>query len=507
MKKYKLFSLTVLIFSGAVFMQSYAQSAYEAFKYGNTMSQSTARGIGIGGALGSIGGDISSITVNPAGIGVYRSSELTISPALQFSSMQSQYLNEAANANNSRFVLGSIGYVTTYAPRGEAYKNSKMKALSLGLTYNRVADFNEKQYFTGLNSESSITDIFSADAIAYGVNSDIQPPLGFFGYEGFLLYDDLSSIPRHTILDQGGALRQSREKRQIGGINEFGLTIGGNYNEKVLFGIGLNFLNYKYEHNYTFIEEDATGNNNNDFDHLVYNDDFESMGLGFNMKFGTTIIPNDNFRIGLAVHTPTWAAFEERAYYNLFTNTENLKYDTNQSSTNPNTNVSPDYPYDFNYNLRTPWRAVVSAAAILGKNGFITADYEFTDYTSMKYSGSGGNAAFFQEVNSVIKDYYQGAHSIRLGAEGRINQFFGRLGVGYMSNPFTDKTINNGEQMHYTAGFGYRSGGFGIDLGYMLLQRKQNEYAYPLLASNIPVGIVEMKQFKNMVALTLSMKF
>lgn len=507
MRKLHTIFITGLLAAIIVPASSNAQSAYDAYKYGNLQSIGTARSIGFGGALGSVGGDASSVIVNPAGIGVYRSSEFTITPSLQFGSMKSEYFNNTAKDNHSRFVLGNLSYITTYRAQGQEYQNSKLKTLSLGLTYNRVADFNERSIFSGLNSESSIVDVFSADAINYGITTDIQPPLGYLAYNGFLLYDDLTSIPTQTILNQGGQLQQTNERRVVGGIDEFGITVGGNYDEKVLFGLGLNIVNYKWIQNNRFIEEDVTGDRDNDFDHLIYSEDLETRGVGFNLKAGAIFIPNSSFRIGLAIHSPTWSSFEDLSSYNLLTDTENLKLDTHQSSTNPITNVTTDYPYEYNYQLRTPWRAVVSATALFGKNGFLTADYEYVDYGSMKYSEGGWSTQYFNEVNRVIRDVYKGGHIIRVGGEARFDQLYLRAGLGYHSNPFEDNVVYNGEQTHYSAGIGYRSGSIGVDLGYMLIKSNPVNYAYPLLASGVATGLVDSEQYKNLMALTLSFRF
>lgn len=509
MKKLHTIFIGSLLAISSLPFSTHAQSAYDAYKYGNIQSRGTARSIGIGGAIGSVGGDASSVVVNPAGIGVYRSSEFTVTPAMQFGSMSSNYFNTTAKDHHSRFILGNLSYITTYRAEGSEYQNRKLKTLSLGLTYNRVADFNERSVFTGLNSESSIADIFSADAIHYGIDANIQPPLGYLGYNGFLLYDDLTSIPTHTILDQGGSLKQTNEKRVVGGINEFGITLGGNYDEKILFGLGFNVLNYKLIQNNRFIEEDATGNTHNDFDHLIYSEDLDTYGVGINFKAGAIFIPDPSFRIGLAIHTPTWSSFEDVADYNLLTHTEQLKYDTHQSNTNPVTNVTTDYPYEYNYQLRTPWRAVVSATALFGKNGFLTADYEYVDYASMKYSDASGwgVSQYFNEVNRIIKDVYRGGHIVRVGGEARFDQLYLRAGFGFHSNPFEKNVAYNGEQKHYSAGLGYRSGPLGVDLGYMLIQSNPVNYAYPLLASGVTTGIVTSDQYKNLVSLTLSYRF
>lgn len=500
MKKFTIWSLALMCTSSLAF----AQSAYDAFEFSNIHRQSTARGIATGGALGSIGGDASSIAVNPAGIGVYRSSELAITPTIQLPNASSTYFGDSYKDGSSRFVLGNASYISTIRARGSDYNSSSLKALSFGLTYNRVADFNDQSGFTGLNNVSSFTDIMSEDAKYYGIEPNIQPPLGFFGYEGFLLYDDNESIPRATILNNGGSLRQTGFTKTTGGVNDFALTIGGNIDETILFGVSASLINYSHDRSHKFQEEDATGNTNNDFDHLIYSEIRTTYGSGFNMKLGATFIPNEAFRIGVAFHTPTWSSFEENASYNLLTHTENLKRDTGQPNASPLTNVAPDYPYEFHYNLRTPWRAIVSAGAIIGKKGYITADYEYVDYTSMKYSGHGSNLTYFNNINAVIKDFYQGVHQVRVGAELRLNSISLRAGGGYSSNPFREDVIYNGEQIHYSGGLGYRTGRFGLDLAYMMTQRKPVEFGYPILASGIDVGLVDYKKNNSIVALTLS---
>ena len=53
-----------------------AQGEMDAYKFSQYDISGTARYMSMGGAFGALGGDISSMRTNPAGLGIYRSSEV-----------------------------------------------------------------------------------------------------------------------------------------------------------------------------------------------------------------------------------------------------------------------------------------------------------------------------------------------------------------------------------------------------------------------------------------------
>lgn len=496
--------LPTLMFAGTIGV--HAQNEIDALRYGQLDAGATARALGLGGAGGSYGGDYSSLSINPAGLGVYRSSEITLTPVLRFGTTKGTYLGTNTNETDARFNLNNFGLVFTTAAKGKDYESSKWKAFSIGLGYNRLADFNDKVTYTGLNTASSITDIISEDALANGVGQDLLPPLGFLGYYGFLLYDDFGSIPRATILDQGGALQQTKSWTTGGGVNEWNLSLGGNYNEKLMLGIGVNLLNYKYDRTVNFYESDQTGNVDNDFDYLSYNEYLTTTGLGVNLKFGLIYVANDLLRLGVSIHTPTWAGYNDIIDYDLTTNTENLKLNTGQDDSNPVSFVQPDAPYRFDYSLRTPWRGVLSATVFMGQHGFVTADYEYVGYNAMSYSFQ-NDREYQTQVNNAIKETFKGGHNIRLGIEGRMDNFLGRAGFAYHTSPFKRAEDFGGSGMDLSLGLGARFGAFFADLAYVHRIRKQSEFAYPLLSATIPNEVADLRYGKNLVALTVGFKF
>jgi hypothetical protein len=494
----------------------FAQNETDALRLSQVNGAATARALGLGGAGGSYGADFSSLSINPAGIGVYRSSELMITPVLRINSGKGTYLGNTASDDVAKIGLNNFGVVFTNAARGNNYANSDWKTFSLGIGYNRIADFNTAGYYKGRNTQSSITEGFAADALINGWGQNMVPPYGFLAYNGFLVYDDLTSIPYENIILEGGALDQSKSWSSKGGINEWNLSFGGNYREQLLLGASLGLVSYKYEKTTRYREEDATGDRDNDFDYMQFNEYLSTSGLGVNLKLGAIYVVDKSFRLGASFHSPTWSAFNDLADYDLTSNTEQLKARTGQQDSNPESYVVPDNQYQFDYSLRSPWRGVLSATAFMGQYGFVTVDYEYAAYNAMRYNFSGNdNKDYERSVNQAIKDTYKGAHSIRLGVEGKADNFLGRLGFAYQTSALRNAADYGGERMDFTAGIGGRFGGFFIDLAYVHSIYKYSEFGYPILAAEnqamgirkIPVGIADIKNGNNLVALTVGFKF
>ncbi|WP_118973945.1 OmpP1/FadL family transporter [Taibaiella koreensis] len=493
-----------------------AQNELDALRYGQVTGAGTARALSLGGAGGSYGADFSSLSINPAGIGQYRSSEIMITPVLRLNNIKGTYLGSANNDDRTRLNLSNFGVVFTKAAKGREYESSGWKSFSVGLGFNRIADFTANGYYAGNNSLSSITEEFAADAKYNGVSDQLAPPFGFLGYEGYVLDANHESIPYNNIISKGGSVNQSKSWNSKGGINEWNLSLGGNYMEKLLLGASVALTSYKYDRNTNYTEKDATGNPNNDFDFLSYNELLTTTGIGFNAKLGAIYVINDVIRVGAAFHTPTWIAFTDLSDYDITTNTEGYKASLGGSDTDPVSRKQPASQYQFDYSLRTPWRAVLSATALMGKYGFITADYEYAAYNAMRYNFRENSFNDYENaLNQTIKDTYRGTHNFRVGVEGKLSNFMGRLGFAYYSSPFRQSDIFDGQRMDFSAGVGARFGGFFVDLAYVRIMQKQSEYGYPLLMQDnadlnirkIPVPLADLKYGNNLIALTLGFKF
>ena len=335
--------------------------------------------MGFGSTLGSVGGDFTALSVNPAGIGIYRKSEVMFTPSLRFGNTESRYLNGIMDDSKTAFNFSNIGIVFTRAERGKRYDKASWKAVSFGIGLNRMADFN-RSYSYGGNMQTaagepnnSFSELFVNDAAQYPGDVGTNGTLAYLGYQSYLVNQD--SLGFYSLASSYIGLNQLRSVNEKGGISEIVFTLGGNYEEKLMIGATLGLPTVRYTRDAFFEETDAGGNNNDDFGSFRYTESLKTTGLGINLKLGMIFKPSDYFRFGVAVHTPTWFSLSDEFNESLTANTEGYQGVVS---------VSND-PRRFDYHLTTPWRGILSATVLMGQYGFITADYEYVDYHSMRY--------------------------------------------------------------------------------------------------------------------------
>lgn len=507
-KSINAFFTTLLITSCGALIAT-AQDAADALRFSQTMPQSTARSIGIGNAVGALGGDFASLSVNPAGIGVYRSSELTFTPSLKLNGSNSTYTEGSTTDNASQFTINNLGAVFSNAARGTRYEKSKWKAVSFGIGINRIADFNNNYTYQGYNDSSSGSEPFLTDALRYPADVDNSAYPAGLGYQSYLIDDNPGAgNPYYSVVDYRAGLNQIQSVEQRGGITEVDFSFGGNYMEKLFLGATIGIPSLRYIKDETFTEEDASGNTNNDFDYFEYTQSLKTTGTGINLKLGFIYNVNKNFRAGAAFHTPTFYGMTDVYNRTIVTNTERFKEEVHGDFTGPTTRV--DAPTnEYQYSMITPWKGVISAAGILGKYGFISLDYEYVNYASARFSFDAADATAENIINNNIQNMYKGASNIRLGGEVRLDILMLRAGFGYYGNPYQDADMGSAT-LTFSAGAGVRFDNFFIDLGFMNAQREFKEQPYEVNypdLGEIWVPSATVKNSMNNVALTLGFKF
>lgn len=437
------------------------QSVLDLGKYGQVGSYGTARSIGFGNTLGSVGADYSTVNVNPAGLGMYRSSEYMFSPGLRFSGSSSTYSGNTTGDNNVRFGLNNIGIVFTNAQSGRRYEKSEWKSISFGIGINHIADFSRTYNYNGYNNKNSGSQYFEADALVYGVN-DIGSP-AYLGYQSYLLNNDsLSLVPYAKGLDQ---FKSVQEK---GGINELAFSLGGNYKEKLLLGatVGIPILNHVV--NSSFGEQTHDPSASDSFDHFRYDEYYKTSGSGVNLKIGAIYKFNDYFRTGIALHTPTFYTLTETSNSNIST-TSKVFGTTNIATANN----------QYEYRVMTPFKAIASITGILGKYGFISADYEYVNYKSMRYTLNANDKVYENSLNARIRNLYGSASNIRIGTEIRLDAFRIRAGYGFYGSPFKNADYQ-ATRTDISFGIGYRFENTFIDLGIISSHYATQEQPYVL---------------------------
>ncbi len=490
-----------------------AQDLNEAFNLSNLTVQGTARSMGFGGALGSVGGDFSAISVNPGGLGIYRSSELSFSPAFKVNAASSTYQGNNDNAANVRLGISNFGVVFTDAPKGKRYERRDWKAVSFAMGMNRVADFNHDYTYNGNNKTGSASLAFESSANQDSNNVNDPSTLAYMGYYSGLLNGYLPGSYT-TRVPLAGGINQLNSVKERGSINEYVFSLGGNYKEKLMLGATLGIPSIKYSRVSDYTESLLPGNTNNPyhFQSLTYNNNLTITGTGVNLKVGAIYKVADYFRVGLAIHSPTIYNLHDVTDYGLSTAVEGALH--NVSTGNDLSQIV------FDYQFVTPIRSVASATFILKKFGFITADYEYVSYSTMRFiypDGMDGMYSYAYEakqINNAIKDMYHGASNLRIGAEAKITRYFMlRGGFGYYGNPYKTPYVPS-ERIDISGGVGYRKADFFADFAfvnshYQFAEQPYNniDYTYVTSAKATAVPVATIKQMVNNVAFTVGVKF
>lgn len=501
-----------------ILVDGFAQAPDDILKYSYFPQHGSARNVAIGGAMGSLGGDISAMYVNPAGLGLYKTSEIVISPAFQFNNNNAAFRGTSLSSSKSAFDLGLTGAV--FGSQGQYSRN---RSEAFGIAVNQTANFNNILSYTGQNNLSSYSEQFVEEITKNNYNvSDLlsnQSPAPFGASPAYYTYlVDTATVNGQAvvkgspeyILDAGGTLNQTKTIKTNGGIYEVAFSYAANTNDKFYYGFTLGIPIVSYNRN-SLIREAAGANvTNNDFAYSEWNDKLKTSGYGLNAKLGLIFKPTNFVRLGFAIHSPTFYTLTDEESSSMTTAfTDGKKFDvTSATFTNGGTGST-------RYLTNTPWRFIASGSYVLHESGdvkqqrgFITADIEYLTYNSARYKSSGhyeesSNDSYYTNLNSVIKQYYKNAFNFRLGGELKFNTIAVRLGGGYYGNPYSDGALSS-NITQLSGGLGYRNKGIFIDLTYA--EYFNNDVNFPYRLQDKANTFATYKNNRGNVLLTLGFK-
>ncbi|WP_093919525.1 OmpP1/FadL family transporter [Sunxiuqinia elliptica] len=441
------------------------QNLVDGLRYSDYRIKGTARSAAMGNAFGALGGDFTSASINPAGLGVYRSSEFVVTPSFGKTDVDATYLGQTTNDSKYNIGLPNVGYVATLKNNS----GGSVVGLSFGVGYNRLNNYNMKRMISASNATSSMLDEFALNADGYLVDQ-LDPYYEQLAADTKLIYtedDGPEGIYRHDMqkfpyTDDLTNYEHDQRKSfsQKGAIDEFLLSFAANFNHKFYLGatVGIHDVNFKEN---TSLSE--YGNAQIPiFNNYSFNTYLNTTGTGFNFKIGAIYKPVDALRLGVALHTPT--------FYNLHDAFDNAMFSDIDFGEKNYSAYSPLGDYD--YDLTTPMKAIFSAAYVIGKSAIISVDYEYVDYSTIKLSDGGNGYDFFDE-NQEIKNAYRSVGNLHLGAEYRVNSLFSlRAGYEHFPSPINaeyqsaDGRTDDAVASTISAGLGFRQGGFFMDAAY-----------------------------------------
>jgi hypothetical protein len=496
----RLIKLFAILFFIPFFVE--AQDLADALRYSNLQIQGTARSGGMGNAFGALGGDFTSVSINPAGIGLYRSGELSLTPTFGQTQVESNYLGSMRSDSKYNFAFNNISYVSTIQTQNRS--ETGIISVNVGIGFNRLKDFNSTMVVEGDNVNGSFMDYIADNANANDW-SDYYEQLAWD--TDILLYDENNNEYWHDLQDAGYGQNQRKSISRQGSIDEYSLALGLNFNHKLYFGASIGIMDIYYKESTELLERDLN-NSVPYFNEMQFDSYLRTSGTGYNVKLGVIFKPTNEIRLGASIHTPT--------FYNLHDVFETSMY----SSVTYDDGVTENYdalsPFsEYDYDLETPLKATLSAAFVIAKRGLISIDYEYVDYgsASLRRGGDGYN---FVDENGEITEAYKSVGNVRVGGELKLNEAIS-LRAGYelypsaynsqafgVSQPNADANL-----MVYSSGLGYRSGGFYIDLAYRYSVMDEFDLLYPAPQSDLYPApqMAAFNTVKNNVLFTLGFKF
>ena len=291
-----------------------AQTDADALRFAQSSIAGTARYISMGGAFGALGGDFSSLTVNPAGLGIYRKSEFTFSHSLYMNRTTSDFLGNSTKENRFNFNIPNLGLVFAHTTKADRNDKPGWKNYSIAIGLNRIHSFQTRSYFEGYNSDNSMLHHFVETANNSGnplTYEQLDPFYEQLAFDAGLIYNNpdsalsdffISDIP-YSNTDSTG-ITQKRTSTTRGGISEWNIGFGGNYNNLLYLGASLGISSLRYLDESTYEESDKAGEVT-ELNSFSFGQDLETHGIGVNLKLGVIVRPVQWVRVGASFHTPT----------------------------------------------------------------------------------------------------------------------------------------------------------------------------------------------------------
>ena len=393
----------------------------------------TARFNAMSGAFGALGGDLSSIESNPAGAAVFINSEFSVSLNIRNTDIDAGFYGTNLTTENDATNLSQAGGVLVFKGNN---RNSGWNRFVVGFNYSMANDFENMWAAKGNSSYAPITDYYDPDVVY--LNSDGQ----YF------------------------------ENINDGQNNKYTFTLASQYNNNLYLGASITTYDIN-NYQRVLIEEYNNDGEGNTLD-VSQIQELATYGDGISFNIGFIAKATDNLRLGLAYQSPVWYSLSE----------DYLEYDV-EINESIYSNIDTDFSgtTSFDYNLRTPSKLTGSLAYIFEKNGLISLDYIFKNYSNIKLTN-----ANFSDENNAFKANLENSGELRLGTEWRFKAISLRGGYHFEKNPYkTSINSDNIEGFSFGAGIKFRGG--KIDLSY---QKDNNTAPYSFYPDSNQVSPAEL---------------
>lgn len=462
---------------------TFAQTLGDAVLFANDNLTGTARYRSMSGAFGALGGDFSSINVNPAGSAVFLYNQVGLTLSGFNVQNKSNYFGSNLSTSNFEFDINQAGGILVFNNQNS---NDDWKKFVLAVNYENSSNFDNSLDTFGLNPTNSIANYFLSYANpgifnstipvstlqnSFYENLDIRTQQAFLGYQGYVINLDNNNPANDTYVSNvsNGDFYQENYTEMSGYNGKLSFNFATQYKDKFFFGLNLNSHFTDYTKTTAFYEENdnstIAGMRN-----LIFENYQNTYGNGFSFQIGAIAKATKNLRLGLSYESPTWYRLTDEKAQLL--RTSGFNYGNPPNPNLSEVTVDSDFLILYpTYRLRTPGRWTGSFAYIFGKSGLISLDYRLKDFSQTRFRPQD---SFFRPLNQQIDSQLHLAGELRIGGEYRIKQLSLRGGYRYEQSPYQDKRIF-GDLTGFSTGLGYNFGTTRLDLAYAYSQRKSRQ--------------------------------
>ena len=459
-------NIVLTVFTSGLFWgYANAQSIDDAVIFSKDDNAATARIKGMGNVQTALGGDISSVNGNPAGLGFFSRSDINITFDYLHNSNKSNFLGNDSKSTKGNFGVSQAGVVFNFPSRNQLQGYKGWQNLNIGISYNKKQNFSNSLIYNGDNQETSYVNNLT-DLMA---NSE--------SFENDFKY---SNIVEKFAVAQDGYFPLAEEfynKNQVNDILTKGfnsntaIAFGANYNNTFYIGATLGMSFFKYEKSKVFSEYGMTklpadvlkDNPNSEYAKPSNPDKYRFLdksyeliddyaqnteGSGVDLKIGMIFKPSFDWNIGLTITTPTWYSITDRT--DAFTDIYFFEDETTANHFNKYESDLAQSNED--YNFISPWKFSLGATKFFDR-GLLSAEAEYITYNTMKYSDY-NYPNYYSSTNDDIKDYLKGAFNLRVGGEYLLtDRVSGRAGFNIIGTPYKDVEETN---VNGSVGLGFK---------------------------------------------------
>lgn len=525
--------LYIAAFSLAVSLPIAAQDTYESARLLGSDLNGTARYVAMGGAMDALGADISTISSNPAGIGLFRHSNASVS--LGFVTQQDAREFDGKKKTTMSFDQAGFVYST---------RLSRTSFVNFAFNFHKSRNFNQilsaanslkECSQNGLTYDKALENIYYFDtnrqdeAIGYYSPGEVSWAYSQSDYiNANVLMADVETHLKDKSADwifYNDANAYTFDRAHRGWINNFDFNISGNVNDRFYWGFTVGVKDVRYR-GYSEYGESLVDLIDQPVGAVVTGDERKITGTGLDVTAGVIIRPIEDspFRFGFSIATPTWYDLTSKNDTHMMNNSEVGYWDKGHSSN------------DYDFKFYTPWKFGVSLGHTIGNQVALGLGYEYSDFSTATNRVNKGDSYWYEDygyspsytdeaMKRNTEKSLKGVHTLKAGVEVKpIPEFAVRVGYNYLSSPYEENGVRdmrlespgvayssttdyvNWKDTHrFTCGVGVKLNAVNIDLAYQYSGTKGDFHPFQPYEGN--TGVTEVKNYRHQVLLTLGYTF